>query len=284
MTYDNIKLKTTDRGDGVKVQSIITPFLQPFIEKLALKYPQWTFEEDNTSNKWENINGKSVKSELVATHFKVLDKREELGTIGKEWASKGYRFQVDNHRINAMRERGSGMKTIHLDKAIKHVSKFVGKKNINEKLSEARQVAESGLSNVTNHKQWKMRELWLDDVISAELQKYLVSVFPDALTMLDPKVIKGLEDFPTRVTERLEVDDMTKQLRLGNMHLVLLDGMDYALQKGIEPPTIKASEQLPDYMRRAIGLLKLVEDNQVINGVGYRANATTFMVVNKEEV
>jgi hypothetical protein len=183
-----------------------------------------------------------------------------------------------------MRERGSGMKTIHLDKAIKHVSKFVGKKNINEKLSEARQVAESGLSNVANHKQWKMRELWLDNDVSSALQKYLVGVFPDVLTMLDPKLIKELEDFPTKVAERLEVDDMNKQLRSGNMHLVLLDGMDYAIQKGSEPPTIKASEQLPDYMRKAIGLLKLVEDNQVINGIGYRANATTFMVVNKEEV
>jgi hypothetical protein len=77
---------------------------------------------------------------------------------------------------------------------------------------------------------------------------------------------------------------MVKELRLGNMYLVLLDGMDYAIQKGNDAPTIKASEQLPDYMRRAVGLLKLVEDNQVIHGVGYRANANTFMVINKEEV
>ena len=129
-----------------------------------------------------------------------------------------------------------------------------------------------------------MREIWNNDEASEALQKYLLGVFPDALTMLDPKLINKLEDFPTRVTEKLEVDSMAKQLRLGNMHLVLLDGMDYALQKGGEPPTIKASEQLPDYMRRAIGLLKLVEDNQVIHGVGYRADANTFMVVNKEEV
>lgn len=275
MTYENIKL--SDKAIPEGWTRTIDPFIKPLVEALALKYPQWTFESlYNTANHTDKVE--------EACRFKIVDKREELGTIDKEWSSKGYRFQVDNHRINAMRERGSGMKTVHLDKAIKHVGKFVGKKNINEKLSEAKQVAEQGLTQVANQKQWKMREVWLDDAISAELQKYLVGVFPDALTMLDPKLINRLEDFPTRVMERLEVDDLNEQLRSGNMHLVLLDGMDYALQKGSEPPTIKASEQLPDYMRRAIGLLKLVEDNQVIHGVGYRANATTFMVVNKEEV
>jgi hypothetical protein len=32
-------------------------------------------------------------------------------------------------------------------------------------------------------------------------------------------------------------------------------------------------------MRRAIGLLKLVENNQMINGVGLRVNESTFLVL-----
>lgn len=275
MTYENIKFSGKELPEGWT--RTIDPFLKPLIEALALKYPQWTFESLYNST---NHNTKSEE----ASRFKVVDKREELGSIGKDYCSSGYRFQIDNHRINNMRERGSGMKTIHLDKAIKHVGKFFSKKNVNEKLNEAKQLAENGLGQVASSKVWKLREIWNNDEASAELQKYLLGVFPDALTMLDPKLINKLEDLPIRIVEKLELDDMVKQLRLGNMHLVLLDGMDYALQKGSEPPTIKASEQLPDYMRRAIGLLKLVEDNQVIHGVGYRANATTFMVVNKEEV
>jgi hypothetical protein len=275
MTYENIKLSGKELPEGWT--RTIDPFLKPLVEALALKYPQWTFES------LYNSTNHSTKNE-EASRFKIVDKREELGVIGKDYCRSGYRFQIDNHRINNMRERGSGMKTIHLDKAIKHVSKYFSKKNVNEKLNEARQLAENGLGQVASSKQWKLREIWNNDEASEALQKYLLGVFPDALTMLDPKLINKLEDFPTRVTEKLEVDSMAKQLRLGNMHLVLLDGMDYALQKGGEPPTIKASEQLPDYMRRAIGLLKLVEDNQVIHGVGYRADANTFMVVNKEEV
>jgi hypothetical protein len=275
MTYENIKLSSKAiPNDWTRT---IEPFIKPLVEALALKYPQWTFEACSS------INDNTNKVE-ESCRFKIIDKREELGVISKDWAKNGYRFQIDNHRINNMRERGSGMKTIHLDKAIKHVGKFFSKKNVSEKLNEARQLAENGLGNVASSKNWKLREVWNNDEASEALQKYLLSVFPDALTMLDPKIINKLEDFPTRVTEKLEVDSMVKELRLGNMYLVLLDGMDYAIQKGNDAPTIKASEQLPDYMRRAVGLLKLVEDNQVINGVGYRANANTFMVINKEEV
>ena len=49
MTYENIKLKQdNDDGAGNKVVSVIDPFMQPFVEELALKYPQWVFQEERT--------------------------------------------------------------------------------------------------------------------------------------------------------------------------------------------------------------------------------------------
>jgi hypothetical protein len=52
-----------------------------------------------------------------------------------------------------MRERGNGMKTIHLNKALKHVDKFFGKKNVNEKFTEATQVISSTLGKCTQPKE-----------------------------------------------------------------------------------------------------------------------------------
>jgi hypothetical protein len=119
MTYENIKVKTHDRGDGQMVESAIYPFLLPFIEKLALKYPQWTFEESNMNYKWNSGEGKMVKTEITATAFKVMDKREELGTVYVDRYHRGEdRFGVDNFRVAQLRERGSGMKTIHEKKAL----------------------------------------------------------------------------------------------------------------------------------------------------------------------
>ena len=273
--YDNIKLEGVPLPDTTWVNAI-DPFLKPLIEQLALKYPQWKFE----GNRGVKVTD---TKQVEYYHFKVIDKREELGAISKDYSRSGYRFQVDNHRIDSMRERGRGMKTIHLDKAIKHVGKYFSKKNIGEKLREALTQARTGLDQVTTSKGWKMRELWNNNEISAELQRYLVSIFPDALTMLDPKIASKLEDFPIRVNELAQATMMHEAMQKHNMHLVLLDGMDYAIQKGNDAPTIKSSEQLPDYMRRAIGLLKLVEDNQIMQDIGFRVNETTFFVLNKEE-
>jgi len=41
---------------------------------------------------------------------------------------------------------------------------------------------------------------------------------------------------------------------------------------------IFTSEQLPDSIRRGVGMLKLVEDSQIIEGVGLKVNANTFFI------
>jgi hypothetical protein len=55
--------------------------------------------------------------------------------------------------------------------------------------------------------------------------------------------------------------------------------MDYALSKEGEEPKIMASENLPDYIRKAVGMLKLVEKNQIIGGIGLKVSDDTFIVL-----
>jgi hypothetical protein len=274
MTYENIKLKKHDKfGEGEK-ESVIDPFLKSFIEKLALKYPQWTFEEVyNTANH----NTKTYE----AYRFNVVDKREVLGTIDKEYTSNGgWRYCVDNHRINGVRERGRGMKTIHEDKALKHVGKFFGKKNVNEKFTEATQIISSALGHVHNQKRWDLSHKW--DELESYTQKFIhdnYAMFASTVDVTTNKVKDDLEKLPSAIAEFSSVDAMQEALRLGDAYIVFIDGVNYSIQKGKDPLEIKASEELPDFMRRAVGLLKLVEDNQVIDGVGVRANETTFLVM-----
>lgn len=93
MTYANIELKEHDRfGDGIKRRSTIDPFLKDLIEQLALKYPQWTFVETNST-------AMAVDKVYHAHRFDIKDKREVLGTIDKDYSSNGYRYRIDNHRI-----------------------------------------------------------------------------------------------------------------------------------------------------------------------------------------
>lgn len=274
MTYENIKLKKHDKfGEGEK-ESIIDPFLKSFVEKLALKYPQWVFEELHCS---ANHSTKTCE----AYKFNVVDKREVLGSIDKEYMSNGgWRYCIDNHRINGMRERGRGMKTIHEDKALKHVGKFFGKKNVNEKFTEATQAINGVLGHIHNQKRWDLSHKW--DALQAHTQKFIFenyAMFASSVDVTTTKVKDNLEKLPSSIAEFSSVDMMQESLRLGDAYIVFIDGVNYSIQKGKDPLEIKASEELPDFMRRAVGLLKLVEDNQVIDGVGVRANETTFLVM-----
>ena len=273
MTYANIELKEHDRfGDGIKRQSTIDPFLKDLIEQLALKYPQWIFVETSATSM-------AVDKTYLAHRFDIKDKRETLGTIDKDYSSGGYRFRIDNHRIESMRERGSGMKTIHINKAIKHVDKFFSRKSISEKLAEAKLRVEQVVGQVANEKDWALRHTWnsLDEhakaFVTNNYQQFMDSVVDKSSITIQ------LEQLPKQLEEERSVDHMKDMLAKGNAFIVFIDGIHYSVQKGKDPLQIKESDELPDFMRRAIGLLKLVENNQAVSDVGLRVNETTFLVL-----
>lgn len=272
MTYANIELKEHDRFDYGLKRSVIDPFLKDLIEQLALKYPQWTFVETAVTN-----IGSS--REYYAHRFEVKDKREVLGTIEKEHYNGDYRFAIDNHRIESMRERGSGMKTIHLKKALKHVDKFFGRKSVTEKIAEATQVVGQVVAQVANEKDWALRHTW--NGLEKHAKTFVTNNYQQFVdNIVDKSSIQTqINNFPTQLEELQSVDYMKNMLAKGNAFVVFIDGIHYSVQKGKDPLQIKESEELPDFMRRAIGLLKLVEDKQVIGGVGLRVSESTFLVL-----
>jgi hypothetical protein len=282
MTYENIKLKEHDRGDGVKVQSVITPFLQPLIEKLALKYPQWAFEEENTNYKWDIVNGKSVKTDISVTCFKVLDKREELGQVYIDsYSSQGMRFCIDNFRVQKMRERGSGMKTIHENKALKHVDKFFGKKNLDEKLLEAKELAQRCVQTVANNLGSKFDWEWnrLDEVAKQFIMDKHWEEFTEFVATNISKNTVDMDKMPEKFERKVASKQVKEVFAKDEHYLIYVDGQSYAIFRKNEPTQIKASEELPEFIRRSVGMLKLVEDNQIISGIGCRVNSTTYVVL-----
>jgi hypothetical protein len=60
---------------------------------------------------------------------------------------------------------------------------------------------------------------------------------------------------------------------------VMLRGDKYVLHRSNMSVFALSSEYLPEPVRRAIGLLKLVEDGQFVRDVGYRHKADQFLVI-----
>ena len=272
MTYANVILKNHDNWVDCTVKSTIEPFLEPLINDLALKYPQWTFEEAHSQN---NQTEKTV----YATKFKVIERRDTLGFVGIDLYSNSNtkRYVVDNERIDKLKYRGCGMKTIHKDKALKHVAKYFGKKSLQEKLGEAKNKSEQASHTVLNEKRHSLSTIW--NGFSTEAKNFVLSKWEEFETQLPKPLKSNAEKFPLALAEYTASDLVFTLMNKKESYLVFVDGMDYALSKEGEEPKIMASENLPDYIRKAVGMLKLVEKHQIIGGIGLKVSNDTFIVL-----
>lgn len=274
---DNVILEMKDDGQGGKVESVVDTFIQPLIERLALNHPQWKFEAEYTTRR-HTENG----STWTIERMKVTDKYEVLGQIGIDYVRTGKRFYINNHRVADLRERGSGVKTIHLDKAIRHVEKFFGRKNIDEKLNEARQNANQALDNIARGKHYSFMGVWRSveslgqQVLLEHMQEFM------AATNDTHKQVE-IERFPIAFTEYNHANNVRDMAQSGKTYLVFIDGMNYSVALGQSQPKIMSSEELPDFIRRGVGMLKLVENQVMISNIGFRVDEHTFVVLPPSE-
>jgi len=272
MTYANIELKEHDKFNEGKKLSIIDPVMKELVEKLALKYPLWTFVEANMTANHSTKN-------YEAYRFKVMDKREVIGELDKDWHRDGFKYCIMNHRINDMRERGRGMKTIHLDKAIKHVAKYFGKKTLTEQLAEAQEKTRNCLAEVVREREYALSNTWskleknLMNFVEANYEAFVLSAVREG------KESTHISLLPIKLEERSVANKLKEEFNNRETYIVFINGVDYCIQKGDSTSLeIKSSEELPDFMRRAVGLLKLVEDGTLIPNAGIRVNDFTFLV------
>ena len=283
MTYANIKLKTHNEFDSVTsvrapmAEPLIHEFMQPFVEALALKYPQWEFVECDHRSMWVG----DKKCIYVADGFAIMDKREELGKIRVDhWCRAGKRFDIDNDRINAKKQRGRGFKTKHQDKAIKYVAKYFGAKDMTELLEDAEKDAEYVKTNILQNLNSELRLHWrrLDDYAAQYMVENWggfsdwVSGFATSGTM------EAIGKFPQAYTNYEEARKINGLIHDDKTFLVHIVNSDYIVKhKG--SVSILESDALPATVRRNLGLLKLVKDRELISNVGIRVSEDTFYVV-----
>jgi hypothetical protein len=281
MTYANIKLEQHEVGysDGrvEHPEPWMHAFIQPLIEALALKYPNYEFVECDACTQW----GADDDRYYVADGFKVMHKREELGKIRVDhWCRTGERFWIENFRINAQKERGRGFKTKHQDKAMKFVSKFFGTRNTEELMEEAEKTADHVRGNINSNLNMDVRRLWmtLDDYAGMYMVKNWDSFNEWLKGFADPSVMEVANKYPETQTRMEEAQKINDLINAGKVWLVSIRDSDYIVKvKG--QVSIMASEELPAMVRRNLGMLKLVQDRELITNVGIRANETTYYVV-----
>ena len=266
MTYANIHF---DRATlPVGGQEGIDPFLEPLIHHLALAHPQWIFTGRNYTSPYPNPTNL-----CYARTIDISEKREPLGSI--ELGVHGGRnsFFIRNGRIKISRKRGDTNKTSDIKKAIKIISKFVGLPTTGEMLGRAIRETTAAINSVQGRKEHDYIGLY------SKLRNNATELLIAHWGEFSKTIPAGFMAFPDKYKEYCVVNKVKAAYENNKAYLIWINGIDYAIRHGQDGVTFSSSENLPDFIRRGIGMLKLVEDSQIIDGVGLRVDARTFLVL-----
>ena len=262
-----------DAVNGVTVNTVCAP-LKGLIRQYATSYPNWTFECLYTYYHPSPID-----------EVKVFVGDEYIGMIG--YNVRMSKFQVSSPRIERDMDRKRMRETANLAIAHKLICSF-STKSVADNFLEAQNELRDGVRRLsrsagTNHRS-------LTETLSPIFQEYALrnweSVMDWAAKNVDARMMGTMHNLHSVVHER----DVSYSLHLaattpGDGVCVYVQGDVYAVEKGKDDAGAERhvvysnSDRLPPEVRRAIGLLKLVDDNSALDGVGYKCDNNKFLLM-----
>jgi hypothetical protein len=253
--------------------------IKPFVEALALKYPQWRF----VSTSFWHQRPDNGDAYAEAHRFYVYDGREALGEISTDYGRRNEKvYAIRNERISTSRQRGDTTKTKDLNKAVKTVGKMFGAKTINERMIEASSEASTDVYRVYQDRANTFQRTY--DHVAKHLMPYIMANYET----LAPIAIAGGASAETvgRLASAHDEFKITEEIykcqQSQDGAVVLIHGSDYAVlgkdDKGQITTRMFSTETLPPHIKRSVGMLKLVEPKFFIKGAGMKINDQAFFV------
>ena len=264
------------------VQIVVNAPLDQIMWKVVTENPTWEFRAGTSRNEVARDADRNIIG-VRLNRFDVFKDNEQIGSIGRNYRSSrigsDYVFAISSNLIKNERERNSEYCTKDAKKALAAIKKTFSNKSISERMDEAFNDAARSISRESNEKTHTANRYLhrLSPTIQAfafvtmqkEFEAYAQSVGTSAI----------LNEYKTAQLEMLTVDEIqTKFNTVEATHLVLSLGGKYVVKTG-DKIDIYDDNTLPVEMRGKLGMLKLVEPEQMIEGVGCRATTEVFVLL-----
>jgi len=250
--------------------------LSPVLDRLLKERPTWRFK--STQNFYGSATAK-------VTNLDIYDGDEVLGRLWIEhhWRDGGVRYNFDNFRLSKTRQRSGVSYTTKPDVAAKRIVKAFHLKTPKERASDAYADVRKAVSQVVTDASWPLRRG--RSVIEKELFAYAVRNWETIAPHLGPDAAKV--DLPALHEADREAYDLSVAFEgaLGVTVRIESNG-NYTISRnegGTYDVVTVTDALLPEHVRGALGLLKLVQDGVHIDGVGLRVRANLYFVMDKSE-
>lgn len=254
--------------------------LNEIMWKVVTENPTWEFRVPEYYGQIKSATA-DEKARITVTKFVVFKDGEQVGAIDRDYRydQGGYVFSITSNTIRSERERVGAYRTKDAKKALAAIKKTFNPKTMTERMNDALVEATRAVSRQAGRKRGdyvsNMQKLmplmksFVLDVKADEFKQYAMG--NGQLSLLSQLRATGLE--------MLTVEDIEQKFKSGKgTSLVLLSNGKYVVKTGDEVQ-LYDDNTLPVDMRGKLGMLKLVEPEQMIEGVGCRATAEVFVLL-----
>lgn len=266
----NVSIRPELAQKGVTNESNVMLILREVVAKLAVDKPLWRFIAHD-----RNYTG-------AVDHFVIMQDGEELGQLEHTYFRGNNCISVSNKRIKQARERSSSYRTKDASKAIATIKKMFNTRSVSERLADASEIAGQVMYQLTSNKQ---REYGHADIeLASEAVKFArgegYELFMRHLETNGKQAM--VNKFETLKQERQALDE-AKELYVNDKTATVLLGNGMYVVKSRASTEIFDDNTLPEKLRGKIGMLKLVEDEHFVTGIGCRATSDVFVLLLDEE-
>jgi len=258
------------------------------IGQLAWTRPNWTFVMTEKNQPEYN------NAELITTdEFMIFDKLEAIGLVeeSENWDGGPHHIHITNNRIKQDLSNQSSRITTKVKRAVQIINKDVYRLTVEELLSTSSKAIAGKMDSANSSLSMALRRRF--DPISEWVRQQLLSKSPQFIELAEKM---GSADIVSAFTKAADSNALGLSVvgnitaGKGKMVVILEDEYHIAAMGGLKFPSDNFNkrfikyrrEGLPEELHTALALLKLTEPNTFINGVGFKASATEFFIV--EEV
>jgi hypothetical protein len=260
--------KAQQHFTSMKSEPRVHKTISKLIFDLAVEKPLWIFTATDVA-----VDG--------VHEFVITQEGEELGTISKTWYRGNNSIALTNERISAQRERSNSYRTADPTKALLTAKKMFVRKNSSELIKESKKKAFDVMRNIKWNKERSIRndEATVCDAQLAFARGTGYAMFIEHTKGVhDTKTLKAVGNMETHRLDMMSIEAISSQFDDDKTALVVLTNGKYLVLVG-DAASIYNDHELPDNIRGKLGLLKLVEKEHVVSGMGCRVSDEVFVVL-----
>ena len=246
-----------------------SPFLLPLVLRLARARPNWKL----VATRRNTISGR-------VGQFAIYEANAKLGAIWEAYERRDNVVCMDNSRMAKGRQRGTYTATKDLNKAFKLVTKNFYGQTTSELVGAAVARANSLVgsmalrqAHIFTQKYGGLRDFMVPYVMSNWEQISQAAIGAG----VSSASIEGMEE-AYAASIAMDIINQTNNDKSGVT--VLIRGDEYlVVTNGVV--SVFDTDHLPPHIKRSLGILKMLEENNYAEGHGVRVSKDTFFVSSK---